>query len=157
MTNEQELARQEKVAFRFMRLHPDYHPCDANARLINEWLTAQGLSFTDDNLTMAAQALDGELAKQSAKPTTPTAPAVLSEEELAEQERQAFISSLPPLPKSWVQITTAQDVHDLSASDYRRCYHAASPHGENFRKRVEAIMAHEKIGTDTQGWARRKS
>lgn len=155
MSNEQELARQEKVAFRFMRLHPDYHPCDANAKLLNEWMTANGLSFTDDNLTMAAQALEGQLVKQSGKPTTPTTTAVLSEEELAEQERQAFIDSLPPLPKSWVQIRTAQDVHDLSANDYRRCYHAAPPHGDNFRKRVEAIMAHEGIRQTTKGqWSR---
>jgi hypothetical protein len=158
MTNEEKLqqtialAEEERVAFKFMRKHfHEYHPCDANASLLKRWLIEHGLQFNEQNLEMAFQATAGSLAPYQPTAQTP-ATETLSEEEREEQERQAFIDGLPPLPKSWVQITTAQDVHDLSASDYRRCFHAAPPHGENFRKRVEAIMAHEKIGTDTQGW-----
>ena len=147
-----QLAEEERVAYKFMRKHfHEYHPCQANANLMKQWLTQQGLQFNEQNLEMAFQATAGSLVPYQPTAQTPVAEA-LSEEEKEEQERQAFISSLPPLPKSWVQITTSQDVHDLSSTDYRRCYHAAPPHGENFRKRVEAIMAHEKVTTNTQGW-----
>jgi hypothetical protein len=159
MTNEEKLqqtialAEEQRVAYAFMRKHfHEFHPCEANASLLKSWLTEQGLQFNEQNLEMAFQATANSLVPAQAQPSRTSVTEVLSEEELAEQERQAFIESLPPLPKSWVQITTAQDVHDLSASDYRRCFHAAPPYGDNFRKRVEAIMAHEKVTTNTQGW-----
>jgi hypothetical protein len=158
MTNEEKLqqtialAEEERVAFKFMRTHfHEYHPCDANANILKQWILEQGLRFNEQNLEMAFQATAGSLVPYRPTAQTPVAEA-LSEEEKEEQERQAFIDSLPPLPKSWTQIVSAQDVHDLSASDYRRCYHAAPPHGPNFRRRVELIMAHEKVTTNTQGW-----
>jgi hypothetical protein len=146
------LAEEERIAFKFMRTHFHvYHPCDANANILKSWLLKQGLSFNEQNLEMAFEATSGSLVPYQPTAQTP-ATETLSEEEKEEQERQEFIQSLPPLPKSWVQIVSAQDVHDLSSTDYRRCYHAAPPHGENFRKRVEAIMAREKVTTNTQGW-----
>jgi hypothetical protein len=158
MTNEEKLqqtiklAEEERVAFKFMRKHlHEFHPCEANANILKRWLIEQGLQFNEQNLEMAFQANVDSLVPAQPQPVTP-ATETLSEEEREEQERQAFIGSLPPLPKSWMQIRTAQDIHDLSASDYRRCFHGAPPWGENFRKRVEAIMAHEKVTTNTQGW-----
>lgn len=145
------LAEEERIAYKFMRKHfHEYNPCQANANILSTWMKEQGLQFNEQNLEMAFVATQSSLAPYQPTAQTP-ATETLSEEEREEQERQAFIDSLPPLPKTWVQIRTAQDVHDLSASDYRRCYHAAPPHGENFRKRVGLIMQHEGI-RQTPDW-----
>lgn len=89
---------------------------------------------------MAAQALEGKLVMQQSAKTTVAQPA---------QE-----DPLPPLPKSWFQPQTVKDITAMSREDFRRCYHAAPPWGDNFRKRVELIYAREGKGTNQHGWRR---
>src|SRR6266404_3967997 len=105
MTNEEKLqqtiklAEEERVAYAFMRKHfHEYHACQANANILKSWLLEQGLQFNEQNLEMAFVGTQSSLVPAQPQPVTP-ATETLSEEEREEQERQAFISSLPPLPK----------------------------------------------------------
>jgi hypothetical protein len=135
---QQAVARAEgsRIAYEWMKKHiRDYEPCDSNSRLVGEWLEKNNLPLSEENLDRAAAAIGDRLARASATPATPVATPVASAEPP---------DDLPPLPPSWFQIKTTADVNSMSRPEFRRCFHAAPPWGENFRKRVEEIFRRAK-------------
>jgi hypothetical protein len=71
-----ELRRQEKVTFQFLKAHAhDYNNCDANNTLIGEYFKEHELAWNTDNLELAFNALESELAPV-VKPVAPAAAVV---------------------------------------------------------------------------------
>lgn len=71
-----ELRRQEQVTFRFLKAHSvDYNNCDANNTLIGEYFKEHELAWNNDNLELAFNALESELAPV-VKPVAPAAAVV---------------------------------------------------------------------------------
>jgi hypothetical protein len=74
LASERELRRQEYVSNQFLRAHQhDFNPCQANIKLFEGYFNEHQLAWTVDNLEIALQALDNELAPV-VKPAAPTAP-----------------------------------------------------------------------------------
>ncbi len=129
---EKEKALREQMMWRWLRHHPSFLPIDANCKMVDDFLAENNLGFTEQNLDLAFQALEGQLAKQSVAKSVPAAPATPA------QTPEDGLDALYPLPAGWKKIYTPQDVHDLSGDDYKRMYHSSK--GDMFRKRVNEIM-----------------
>jgi hypothetical protein len=70
-----ELRRQEKVSFDFLKAHQkDFNNCEANVNLIKNYFQENELAWTSDNLEIAFHALENELAPVAA-PVIATPPA----------------------------------------------------------------------------------
>lgn len=141
------LANEERTAYRWMRRHPEYAPCESNARLIHDWLTENKLEFTEENLDKAAAALGSRLATSSAHA------GAAATVQVAPQEPDP----LPPLPPHWtVKLDTVADVRALPAEEYRRLFHGK--YGDLFRARVEEIYRRAGITRDHHGrWGNQSS
>lgn len=62
-------ADQEKESLKFMRSHvEDFHPCEANAKIIGKYLEDNNLEWTSDNLEVAFVAVESQLAPVPGKP-----------------------------------------------------------------------------------------
>jgi hypothetical protein len=71
-----ELRRQEQVTFKFLKEHrDDYNNCDANNQAIGDYFKEHELAWTTDNLEIAFNALESELAPV-VKPVAPAAAVV---------------------------------------------------------------------------------
>lgn len=71
-----ELRRQEQVTFRFLKAHAgDYNNCDANNNAIGDYFKEHDLQWNNDNLELAFNALESELAPV-VKPVAPAAAVV---------------------------------------------------------------------------------
>ena len=130
-------AEGERVAYLWMKKHiRDFEPCEANSKLMGEWLTQNNLPLTEENLDKAAAAIGDRLARS---PEYAASQAVSKTEQATdpEEEFRNELDASYPLPRSWVKIYTPKDIHDLSSDDYRRMFHSSA--GENFRKRVFEI------------------
>jgi len=70
-----ELRRQEKVTFDFLKAHRhDYNNCEANTKLLEAYFEENQLAWTTGNLEIAIHALENELAPVTA-PVVAAAPA----------------------------------------------------------------------------------
>jgi hypothetical protein len=123
---ERKAAQESAVAFRWMRLNPAYHPCDANAGLMGAWLKENNLEFNENNLTRAATALEGKLVCAGAigEPVAPPPGPTLD--------------SVAPWPMRSVRLETPSDIKRISGEllqDLRR-----GPHGEALKRRLQAIQ-----------------
>jgi hypothetical protein len=130
--------RGEAIALSFMRKHMyEFHPCEANSKILGDWLKEKGLALSEETLEKALEANIDKLARADRSAPTPQAPAGDAEDPDSETAR-ADLDKQFPLPKNWTRIYTPADVHALSPDEYRRMYHSSL--GENFRKRVFEIM-----------------
>jgi hypothetical protein len=137
------LAEEARTAFNWMRRHPEFEPCESNARLIGDWLAENKLPFSEDNLDKAATALGNRLAGGDAARGSFRGP-------VAVQATPPEPEPLPPLPPHWtVKLDSVSDVRALSADDYRRLYHGK--YGDLFRARVEEIYRRAGISRDRHG------
>lgn len=109
-----ELARQERVSFTFLKNHlHDFNNCEANVNLIKGYFEEQQLAWTVDNLEIAFHALESELAPV-VKPVTPAAavvnppPAVVPPTTVAAQPVVAPVVT-PPAPTPVVVNPPAAD------------------------------------------------
>lgn len=90
-----ELRRQEQVTFMFLKNHrDDYHPCEANTNLFREYFQENQLAWTVDNLEIAFNALESELAPV-VKPVAPAAPV---NPQPAAQPTPTTVAALPVQP-----------------------------------------------------------
>jgi hypothetical protein len=61
------------VSLEFMKKHPEFVQCDANAKVIGEYIKSENLDWTVDNLEIAYAATESQLAqRQSATPLPAT-------------------------------------------------------------------------------------
>src|ERR1700719_4842709 len=125
---ERKAAQESAVAFRWMRLNPTFHPCDANAGLMGAWLKENNLEFTEDNLTRAATALEGRLVRAG---TTPVAAPPLPEKPTLND-----IAGDPPsyFPRLEVPSDIAR-IHHERLKKLRQ-----GPHGGALKRRIDAIQ-----------------
>jgi len=59
---QKEYKRQQEASHAFLRLYPEYNNCAANNQLLANYITENKLEWTTDNLAVAYEALEGQLA-----------------------------------------------------------------------------------------------
>jgi len=59
---QKEYKRQQEASHAFLRLYPEYNNCAANNQLLANYITGNKLEWTTDNLAVAYEALEGQLA-----------------------------------------------------------------------------------------------
>jgi hypothetical protein len=128
MATEQELLEREakvagqEIAHRFMNKHlKDYDQSRGSAKKIGDYMKANGLEFSEENLERAFQALTAQGVSFVAEPP---------EEEL------------PPLPEvpgmGLPAINDKFDLDEMSPERYKKLYFG--PHAAQFRARVDEIL-----------------
>lgn len=71
----EELRRQERVSLQFLARHKeDFNNCEANVKMIATYFEENQLAWTNDNLEIAFQALESELAPVEKKPVVSATP-----------------------------------------------------------------------------------
>lgn len=123
-------AREEAVAHRWMhkRMH-DYHPCEANGRMIDEYLKSHNLSFTEEDLDRALVALGNRLAKPSVAVAPPT---------VAAPPAEPTLDSVAPIPTWFPPMSSRADIARIHHEKYKRLLYG--PHSEAFKRRLDAIQ-----------------
>ena len=96
---EMEQIRTQGVILRWMRRHLyDYHPCEANQKLILDWLNAQSLGFSEENLEKCFQDIGSKFAPIPRETPPPATPHIDTLDDVA------------PLPSSFPKMDTLADI-----------------------------------------------
>jgi len=126
---QQATARAEgsRIAYEWMRKNiRRFEPCEANSKLIGEWLEKNNLSLSDQNLDRAAEAIGDQLARAASVPATPAPPA------------EPTLNSVAPVPAYFPRLEIPSDIariHHEKLKGLRQ-----GPHGEGLKRRINALQ-----------------
>jgi hypothetical protein len=143
ITSDLAARRQQAVSKHFMRLHAqDFAPCEANASIIANYVTANKLDWTLDDLEIAFEAVQSQLApkamsqaEREAEESAAQAKAELDAKKVADHEA---LASLPGYGMAIPQFTTPQELHAVPKDVFRKFYHSTH-YGQVFRERINEV------------------
>jgi hypothetical protein len=102
-----------------------FEPCEANSKLIGEWLQQNHLPLSEENLDKAAEAIGDRLARAAGEPVAlPPGPT---------------LDSVAPWPSGLARLEVPSDInkiHHEKLKELRR-----GPHGEALKHRINALQA----------------
>jgi hypothetical protein len=99
-----------------------FEPCEANSKLIGEWLKQNNLLLSEENLDRAAEAIGDRLARApvSVASTEPTP------------------NDVAPVPAYFPRLEVPGDIHRISPERLKQL--RQGPHGENLKRRITALQ-----------------
>src|SRR5215813_8621108 len=126
---ELEIAKQQvegqRIAYRWMKRHlADFDQSPESAKKISDYMKANGLEFSEENLEKAFQAL----VAQGVRFTAAAAPVTLA---------APVADELPSVPEYFPPMNTKKDIRVIPHNTFRELYFGK--HGALFRARIEAV------------------
>ena len=99
-----------------------FEPCEANSKLIGEWLKQNNLPLSEENLDRAAEAIGDRLAR---------APVSVASTEPA-------LNDVAPVPAYFPRLEVPGDIHRISPERLKQL--RQGPHGENLKRQITALQ-----------------
>ena len=96
--NAQAFARGQAVSLEFRRKNPDFNPCDANGKILTEYIQTNNLEWTVENLEIAYAETESQLAPRIAPAVVAAEPEPVAVVEDIRQEPAAANPTPAPAP-----------------------------------------------------------
>jgi len=112
-----------RIVYEWMRRNMRrFEPCEANSKLIGEWLKQNSLPLSEENLDRAAEAIGDRLARApvSVASTEPT------------------LNDVAPIPSYFPKLEVPGDIHRISSERLKEL--RQGPHGEALKRRINALQ-----------------
>jgi hypothetical protein len=103
-----------------------FEPCEANSKLIGEWLRKNNLPLSEENLDKAADAIGHRLARATGEPAATSEPATPT------------LNSVAPVPAYFPRLEVPADIHRISGERLKEL--RRGPYGEALKRRIDAIQ-----------------
>ncbi len=101
-----------------------FEPCEANSKLIGEWLEKNNLPLSEENLDKAADAIGDRLARATGGPVAPPPGQMLND--------------VAPIPTYFPRLEVPADIHRISGERLKEL--RRGPHGEALKRRIDALQ-----------------
>jgi hypothetical protein len=101
-----------------------FEPCDANSKLIGEWLQQNHLPLSEENLDKAADAIGHQLAHAVGEPVASVVAPTLN--------------SVAPIPSYFPRLEIPSDIHRINSERLKEL--RRGPHGDALKRRITALQ-----------------